>query len=212
MDVDVEVGGTDQTFNMLAGRTLLKAMRGKEKFVITNKLLVDATSGKKLSKTEGSLVNLDDAPREMFGKVMAMPDGMILPVAELSTDMTPDAMKALAKEKNPRDAKLMLAHEVVKTYHDAEAANAEQENWVRTFSKKEEPTDAPALLVKATIPLLDLLVAAGVESKSEARRLILAKSIKLDDMTHTDPTEKLLLKGGEMLKIGKHRFFRIEVK
>lgn len=212
LDVDVEVGGTDQTFNMLAGRTLLKAMKGKEKFVVTNKLLVDATSGKKLSKTEGSLVNLDDTPREMFGKVMAMPDGMLLQVAELSTDMAPDTMKALAKERNPRDAKLALAHEVVKTYHSAEAADTEQENWVRTFSKKEEPTDAPVLSVRAATPLLDLLIAAGVESKSEARRLILAKSIKLDDATHTDPTEKLSLKGGEILKVGKHRFFRIKTK
>jgi len=141
-----------------------------------------------------------------------MPDGMIAAVAELSTAMPVDEVKALAKEKNPRDAKLRVAHEVVKTYHSAKEADAAQENWIRTFSKKEGPTDAIKLSVGKSISLIDLVVAAGTPSKSEARRLIAGKAVSINDTIHSDPNGIPALKGGEMLKIGKHRFFKIKVK
>lgn len=209
MDVDMEIGGSDQTFNMLAGRTLMKSMRNKEKFVVTNRLLVDAASGKKLSKTEGSLVNLDDEPNDMFGKVMAMPDEMIPHVAELSTEMPMEEIKKLGKVENPRDAKLKLAFEVVKTYHNAGSAEKTKENWIKTFSEKELPIDAKELKVKKEISVLELLIASGVESKSEARRLLEQKAVKINDLVKNDPDEILGMKGGEILKIGKHRFFKI---
>jgi len=187
----------------------MKAMLGKEKFVITNRLLVDAASGKKLSKTEGSLVNLDDEPNDMFGKVMAIPDEMIPYVAELSTEMPMDEIKQLGKEKNPRDAKLALAYEIVRTYHSEKEAEKARENWIKTFSEKEAPEDAKKLKVKREISVLDLLLAAGVESKSEARRLVNQKAVKIDDAVKDNPDEILKLKGGEILKVGKHRFFKI---
>jgi len=210
LDVDMEVGGTDQTFNMLAGRTLMKALKHKEKFVLTVKLLVDTASGKKLSKTEGSLINLDDAPQEMFGKTMAVPDGMIVPLAELATDMSEGKIEELKNIKNPRDAKLKVAHALVSLYHGKKQADQAEETFLALFSRKETPGDLPELqLIKKKLALLDLLIAAGTASKSEARRLIAQNAVQLNGMVKNDPLEVLALKKGDVLKIGKKTFFRI---
>jgi tyrosyl-tRNA synthetase len=211
MVVDMEIGGTDQTFNMLAGRTLLKNLKNKDKFVITTKLLIDPKTNKKImNKSEGGLVNLDDEPNDMFGKVMALPDSAIIPVAEFSTNVPLGDVRMLAKENNPRDAKLRVAFEVVKTYHTEKEAEKAKENWVKTFSKKEFPSSAEELKVKKNISLLDLLIVSGVESKSEARRLIGQKAVRINDAVKSDPDEVLSLNGGEVLKVGKHRFFKIK--
>lgn len=210
MDVDMEIGGTDQTFNMLVGRTLIKTLKNKEKFVIITKLLIDPETNKKImNKSEGGLVNLDDEPNDMFGKVMALQDSAIIPVAEFSTDMPLGEVQALTKEENPKDAKLRVAYEVVKTYHSAKDADKAKENWIKTFSNREVPEDAKELKVKKEIPIMELLLASGVGSKSEARRLIQQKAVKINDIVKENPDETLKLKGGEILKVGKHRFFKL---
>ncbi len=214
MDVDLEIGGTDQTFNMLAGRTLMKAMLGKEKFVIANRLIEDPVTGKKMSKTEGSLVNLDDAPHDMFGKMMALPDELAMSVAELATMMPLAQVNGLrasvAGGKNPRDAKLIIAEAVVALYHSPKEAAAAREEWVRVFSNKERPEDAPKLnLAEKTMPLIELLLASGVPSKSEARRLIEQKAVKINDVVHDEVTETVTLAAGMIVRVGKHRFFEI---
>jgi tyrosyl-tRNA synthetase len=212
LDVDLEIGGTDQTFNMLAGRKLLREYKNKEKFVLTTKLLVDPTTNKKImNKSEGGLVNLDDEPSNMFGKVMALPDTAIVPVAEFSTEMPMDEVRALSEEHNPRDAKLKTAFAVVKTYHGETAAEKAREMWIRTFSEKERPENAPKLNVKnKTLTGIDLLLAAGMESKSEARRLLEQGAVKINDETVSDGTTPFTIKSGDILRIGKHRFFEIE--
>ncbi|MGC9611129.1 MAG: tyrosine--tRNA ligase [Minisyncoccia bacterium] len=210
MNVDIEVGGTDQTFNMLAGRTLLKNIKGKDKYVITTKLLVDPITNKKImNKSEGGLVNLDDAPNDMFGKVMALSDSAIVPVAEFSTNMPLKEVRALAEEENPKDAKLRVAYEVVKTYHSQKDAEKSRENWIKTFSDKELPTNAEEIKPQKGTSVLLLVIKTGVESKSEARRLISQNAVKLDNAIKNNPDEILNLKGGEILKVGKHRFFKI---
>lgn len=214
MDVDLEIGGTDQTFNMLAGRTLLRAMKGKEKFVITNRLLEDPTTGKKMSKTEGTLVNLDDAPNDMFGKVMALPDELIAHIMELTTLMPLTRIEELKSKlkngENPRDIKLIVAEEVVALYHLPKLAKEAREEWLRVFSKKERPEDAPKLKVKEKkLSLLELVVLAGIPSKSEARRLIEQNAVKINDAVKKDVNEVVVLKSGDMLRVGKHRFFEI---
>ena len=214
MDVDLEVGGTDQTFNMLAGRTLLKAMKGKEKFVITNRLLEDPTTGKKMSKTEGTLVNLDDEPNDMFGKIMALPDELIPHILELSTmipmERVTELTSKLKKGENPRDIKLIASEEVVALYHSPKLAKEAREEWVRVFSHKEKPEDAPKLKLKThTLPLIDLVLAAGIPSKSEARRLIEQNAVKINDVVKKDSSEIITLKPRDIIRIGKHRFFEI---
>jgi tyrosyl-tRNA synthetase len=210
LDVDMEIGGTDQTFNMLAGRTLMKSLKGKDKFVLTTKLLVDPVTNKKImNKSEGGLVNLDDAPNDMFGKIMSLPDSAIVPIAEFSTRMPLAEARALAEENNPKDAKLRAAFEAVATYHGEKEAMKAKENWIKTFSKKETPEYASELRIKKGISVIELLLASGVESKSEARRLIQQKAVKINDAVKENPDEILKLKGGEVLKVGKHRFFKI---
>lgn len=214
MDVDLEVGGTDQIFNMLAGRTLMRAMHNKEKFVIANRLIEDPITGKKMSKTEGSLVNLDDAPNDMFGRMMALPDELAFIVAELATMMPLEEIKKLRAQVNaggnPRDAKLIISETTVALYHSEKEAKEAREEWVRIFSNKERPEDAPKLtLTSHTLTLLELLMHAGVESKSEARRLIEQNAVKINDEVHTDGTKSMMLKSGDIVRIGKHRFFEI---
>lgn len=222
MDVDMEIGGNDQVFNMNIGRALRKAHskreggRKEEKFFLATALLVDPISGKKLSKTEGSLVNLDDEPQDMFGRVMAMPDEMIPHVAELSTNMSMEAIRKLQREKNPRDAKLALALEVVKTYHSAAAAKKAREVWEKLFSKKEISlsTNLPVLEVHPRERLYDAIVRSKVVStKSTARRLIKQRSVSVNNLP---PVLNVLagcqfLQDGDVVKIGKKNFFRIKI-
>jgi len=214
MDVDLEIGGTDQTFNMLVGRDTQRIYRNKEKFVITNRLLEDPATGKKMSKTEGTLINLDDVPTAMFGKMMAAPDELIVPIVELAT-MVPvkhveEIKVALKKGVNPRDIKLYVAEELVKLYHSAKAAKDAHEEFIRVFSKKEKPEGAPKLKITKDFSLLDLLIEAGMESKSEARRLISQGAIKINDTQKKNEKDIIKLKKGDILRVGKHRFFEIE--
>ncbi len=217
LDVDMEIGGNDQTFNMLAGRTLVKIYKNKEKFVVTTKLLVDPETGKKImNKSEGGLINLDDEPGNMFGKVMALDDGVMFTLAALST-LAPDIeiikMRSGVEKGtlNPKDAKLKIAHDVVSLYHSPAAADKAEAEWIKTFSKRELPDDVEQLQIpNAKLQIIDLLLKAGVSSKSEARRLLEQGAIKINNETKKDFQETLDLKGGEILKIGKHRFFKIK--
>ena len=214
LNVDMEIGGTDQTFNMLAGRKLQKIFNRKEKFVLTTKLLEHPQTGKKLmNKSEGGLINLDDAPDEMFGKLMALDDASMFPIARLSTEMPLARLSELEtkvknKTLNPRDAKIEIAEEVVSLYCGKKEAKRARKEFVRVFSKKEAPEEAEKLeIMNKNIGAVDLLIAAGVKSRSEARRLIEQGAVSVDNAAITDPDQKVA--SGKVLKIGKHRFFEI---
>ena len=137
MDVDGEIGGNDQTFNMLAGRDLAKSMSGKDKFVVTTKLLVDQ-DGKKMGKTEGNMVSLDQTPSDMFGKVMSWPDELIPTGFELLTDVSMDEVKTLGRGlregSNARDAKAKLAEEIVASIYGKGKAGEAREQFFSTFT------------------------------------------------------------------------------
>lgn len=159
MDVDGEIGGNDQTFNMLVGRDLQKIYNNKEKFVLTTKLLVDS-SGKKMGKTEGNMVAFSDSPEDMFGKVMSWSDDMMKNGFELCTTLPMAEIKQLeAASQNPRDLKLKLAFEVVKTFLGEKFAGKARENFIKTFTKKETP-DEIAELKPSAMDILTVLVEA----------------------------------------------------
>ncbi|MEK7653577.1 MAG: tyrosine--tRNA ligase [Patescibacteria group bacterium] len=210
MDVDLEIGGNDQMFNMLAGRTLMKKMKNKEKFVLTTKLLADPT-GKKMGKSEGNMITLVDSPENMYGKVMSWPDEMIIPAFEILTDADfKQKEKELKSGKNPRDLKMELAHEVVKVYLGEPVARHAEMEFKRVFQKKEKPIDIPEVAIKdkdGKIGVLDLFVKAGLaKSNSEVRRLIKEGAIIIDDKKITNenlalviPAEGLLLQRGKKL-------------
>ncbi|MFA6340764.1 MAG: tyrosine--tRNA ligase [Candidatus Paceibacterota bacterium] len=213
MDVDGEIGGNDQMFNMLVGRDLLKKLKNKEKFVITMKLLED-TSGKKMGKTEGNMISIIDDEFEMFGKVMSWTDGMILPSFELCTNISmeeiADIKKQLEGGMNPRDAKMRLAKEIVKIYHGEEKADKAEKNFIETFKKGGLPENLEEIKVESGKLLSETLVSAKiVDSKSEFRRLVLENAVSnaLNNEKITDQNYKV--EKEITLKIGKKRFVKI---
>lgn len=214
MDVDVELGGSDQTFNMLAGRTLMKAMKGKEKIVLTLKLLTN-DDGKKMSKSEGGFIALTDTPEDMYGKIMAMDDSMILSYFELVTDMPMEEIegKKLAMEQgmNPRDVKAELAHMVVTQFHDEAVADGAAEHFKTVFQKGEMPEDMKEVSLPDEKNIVDVLVETElVSSKSEARRMIEQKAIKVDGTAVTSvDTTVIGSADGVVLQRGKRHFVRL---
>lgn len=218
MDVDAEIGGTDQTFNMLMGRTLQKAFRGKEKMVITTPLLVHPKTGKKLmNKSEGGMINLDDAPEDIFGKIMALDDEAMFQVAEHCTELPLTKIARLKKgikseSVHPRDAKLSIGEAVVDILYGPEVAKKVRQSFLDTFSKG-TMGDIPTMVVPKEILILDLVSHSGlVKSNNEARRLIEQGAVEVDGLKKTNAKEDLKFKGGEVLKIGKKSYFRIERK
>lgn len=218
MDVDLEIGGNDQMFNMLAGRTLMKKMKNKEKCVLTTKLLADP-SGKKMGKTEGNMIALTDSPEDMFGKVMSWTDEMIVPALEIITDVPMEMVRDVeAKLKdgslNPRDAKLDLAYEVVKIYLGDAAAEKGRENFKRVFQEKDKPLEILETKVDfegEKIGVLDLFTKAGLTSSNgEARRLIAEKALKIDDVLVAGIDQQVEIPdAGLLLQRGKKQFVKV---
>ncbi len=212
LDVDIEMGGSDQIFNMLAGRTLQKAFHAKEKFVIATTLLENPLTGKKLmSKSEGGFVALNDVPNDMFGKIMALPDEVIRSVFIDCTYLSLEEIEAVLKSENPRDAKLRLGREIVTIYHGEEAARAAEEYFVATFSKHEIPTDIREVKLPGEMSLLDFLVQEGfAASKAEARRKVEQGGVEIDGEKVLD--WGLILTKQEkpaIIKCGKKDFARV---
>lgn len=217
LDIDMEIGGTDQTFNMLVGRDLLKIYKNKEKFVVTTKLLENPKTGKKLmNKSEGGLINLDDSPEDIFGKVMAIDDAAMFAIAEHATEMPLEGVKKIEKQVasggNPRDAKLKIAFAVVETLYGSAPAHKAEKKFLQIFSKHEKPSDTPLLRISlSNLALIDLLVEIkAASSKSEARRLIEQEAVHINDEKKINPAEMINLSKEILLQVGKRHFFRIQ--
>ncbi|MEK7091492.1 MAG: tyrosine--tRNA ligase, partial [Patescibacteria group bacterium] len=209
LGVEAEIGGNDQTFNMLMGRTMAKRL-GREKFVITVKLLTDPT-GKKMGKTEGNMVTLADNPNEMYGKVMSWSDTMIMSGFEICTAL-PLTDLAQSCQQNPRDAKMALAKELVRIYHGPEAATTAETYFIDTFQRQAIPEEILTVSASAGDLLADILVAAKlVDSKSDFKRLVLGRGIGLESGEPVlDPFHKV--SHTAVFKIGKKRFIKVEVR
>jgi tyrosyl-tRNA synthetase len=202
MNVDMEIGGNDQTFNMLVGRTMMKN-RGKEKYVLTTKLLVDPT-GKKMGKSEGNMITLEDNAEDMFGKVMSWPDTLMPLAFEICTRAEVSPLNGA----NPRDLKMKLAFEIVKIYHGEQKAKNAEQHFVNTFQKKEVPEDVQEVDGEGAIAPI-LVQAKIIESNSEVRRLIQAGAIT--DMTENKKVSAPgVVISGHVYKIGKHKFIKIK--
>jgi len=213
MDVDGEVGGNDQTFNMLTGRDLMKTLKNKEKFVLTLKLLVDVT-GKKMGKSEGNMVSFADSPEDVFGKVMSWTDGMIIGGFELCTMVPVEEIKIfeteMKKGANPRDVKLRLAYEVVKTFLGEKEAGKAQEYFISTFSKKEIPEEIPEVKPSA-YDIITLLVESKIcKSNAEARRNIDQGGVKINEIKVEAKNYTAPVKAGDVIQKGSRFFARVE--
>jgi tyrosyl-tRNA synthetase len=215
MDVDLEIGGTDQVFNMLIGRELQEKMRKREKFVLTLPMIL-GIDGKAMSKSSGNCVWLDDSADQMFGKIMSIPDELILPYLEVLTNVSPRDLQGYKKELqsrsvNPVELKKQLAFEIVKIYHSKNAAEKARDEFKRVFKEKKAPLSMPETKIKESkVPLVDLLVETKLaSSKSEAKRQILQGAVKIDGEIKKDWKEVILPRKGMVLQSGKRRFAKI---
>lgn len=198
VEADVEIGGTDQTFNMLAGRELQKKLGKPEQAVISVPLLVGLDGVNKMSKSLGNYIGLTDASSDMYGKVMSIPDGLMLNYFELATELSEEEIAkvkdGLKDGANPRDLKMRLAREIVTLYHSAKDAAKAEEAFVKTFQKKEMPDEIKQLRYQEKSEVLYVLIktAFGV-SATEAKRLIVGGSIKVNGAVIDDPYHIVLI-------------------
>ena len=208
LDVDCELGGTDQEFNMLAGRTLQKGLGKREKFVLTTPLL-EGTDGRKMSKSYSNCVYLDDKPNNMFGQLMSINDNLMPIYFECCTDIDEGEIKRILKGP-PRDAKVLLAKEIVMMYHSAEDAEKAEKEFDTVFKEKGIPEDIPETEAAEGDKLITFLVKTKtVPSTSEARRLVDQGGIKLNDKTVT--SADLEVEEG-VVRVGKRKFLRIIIR
>jgi tyrosyl-tRNA synthetase len=215
---DVEIGGTDQKFNFLAAREFQKAEGQEPQIIMTHPLLVGLDGVKKMSKSLGNYIGIAEAPGDIFGKAMSIPDELMPSWFLWTTDLDDaEAAKLLDREQtHPRDAKEALAKAVVRRYHPAEAAEAAAAEFRRVFAKKEDPSEIPDLLVPAaeledgSIWIVRLITLAGfAASNGEARRFVKGRSVSLNDEKILDEQARVPVEPGAILKVGKRRFCRL---
>src|SRR3989338_10890292 len=211
MNTDIQIGGTDQTFNMQAGRTLIKNWRKKESFILANGFL-PGTDGRKMSKTWNNAIWLEDNPFDMYAKVMAINDDLIAQYFTLATDMSISAIENIEKElKNsgkPISAKKELAKQIVKELYTGKEAENAQNNFEKTVQKKESPDYMKIHKFNASEKkLTDILVETKLaKSKSDAQRLVEQGGVSIDGIIATDPNKMIELKNEKVIKVRKHRF------
>lgn len=201
MDVDLELGGTDQTFNMLAGRKLVSEMLNKQKFVMTVPLLTDS-KGVKIGKTEGNVIGITDSPNELFGKIMALGDDVITPGFTLLTDIKIEKISGIKDADNLMNLKKELAFRIVSNLHSQKDANEARGNFEKTFQEGHPE-------YKLRIPIRDTLAATiapytSHESISDAKRMIHQGGVDINDQTMSDPSYKPRI--GDKIKIGQKTF------
>ena len=216
LKADVEFGGTDQTFNLLMGRHLQGEEGMPEQTIITMPILEGLDGVQKMSKSLGNYIGISEAPSEMYGKAMSIPDELMMRYFMLVTDMSIEEQEQLSQDlesgvAHPRDVKMKLAHTIVRLYHGEEAANFGQEEFVRVFQKHAMPTDIPEYKVAITdeaVFVPQLLSDAGLTaSNGEARRSIKAGAFKIDGEKCNE--EHIVLKDGMILQVGKRKFIKI---
>ena len=217
VQADVELGGTDQKFNLLAGRDLQRKLGTREQDILTVPLLVGLDGKQKMSKSLGNCVALVEKPEDMYGKLMSIPDELILSYFTLLSDLLSDELKQVGRQyenpaANPRDLKMRLAREIVKMYHGAEEATVAENRFVQLFQRHKIPDEIPLHKISAAnINILDLLVEVGfVESRGEARRLVTEGAVKIGGEVVKDILVDIVPgRDGVLVQKGKRSFVKI---
>jgi tyrosyl-tRNA synthetase len=218
IEADVELGGTDQKFNLLVGRDIQSANGMEAQVCITMPILQGTDGVEKMSKSYDNYIGISEAPEDMYGKTLSIPDDLIYRYFELATDVASDRLPELKRlaASDPRNAKHQLAHAVVKLYHGPDVADEAREHFEKTVIRKEEPDEMPEFTAEAlgggVIGLLDLMHQTEmVSSKSEARRMVQQNAVSIDGEKVSDIETTIDLTSGDsfVLKVGKRRFARI---
>ncbi len=217
METDVQVGGTEQLFNLLAGRKLQEAFGQRPQVCITLPILVGTDGQLRMSKSTGNYIGINEAPEQQYGKVMSIPDEAMSSYHKLVTRFEPSQIAQIEADLksgrlHPRDAKMQLAREIVSIFHGDEAAAMAEEHFKTVFQKRELPPDMPQHSLSGPINIVDLMHAAGmVSSKREARRLIEQQGVKLDGVV-VDSVDAFVQPGqAEVLQVGRRLFVHLTV-
>ncbi|MGQ9531645.1 MAG: tyrosine--tRNA ligase [Desulfotomaculales bacterium] len=215
---DVELGGTDQKFNLLMGRVLQREYGQEPQVAITMPILEGLDGVQKMSKSLGNYVGITEPPGEMYGKIMSLPDALMVRYFELVTAVPTEEVRSIAEglaagRLHPRDVKMRLAREIVTAYHSRDAAERAEAEFVRVFRHHDLPEEVPAFRVApGRVWLPRLMVEAGLApSTSEARRLIQQGGVKVDGIPVADPTAEIVPAEGMVIKAGKRRFVRLSL-
>jgi len=216
IEADVELGGTDQLFNLLVGRKLQQDYGQSPQIVMTMPLIEGTDGHLKMSKSYDNYIAFNDSPSEMYGKLMSIPDDLILKYMRLLTDISDEEIKEYkkkmaGKEINPRDVKMRLAREIVSFFYGKIEAMKAEENFVRIFREKKLPEEMDEIQVKESkISVVDLLFENKVvSSKSEAKRLINQGGVRINGTKINDPFDKIEIEDGMVVQIGKRRFYKL---
>lgn len=224
LQADVELGGTDQKFNNLMGRELQREFGQPPQVVLLTPLLPGLDGVEKMSKSLGNYIGIDEPPNEMYGKVMSIPDELMMSYFELCTDLPMDEVRGIEEglrtgRLHPRDAKRRLAREIVTVWHSPQAAQAAEEEFDRVFTRDELPSEIPEVQVRpdqlepdSRLGIVPLLRLTGlVSSNSEARRLIAQGGVSIDGRRVTDAELQVQVRTGLVVRVGKRRFARVRL-
>ena len=216
IESDVELGGTDQKFNLLVGRDIQREYGKEPQVIITMPLLVGTDGTEKMSKSYDNYIGISDTPQDIFGKTLSIPDSLIYNYYELATDVSKEDLSQVKSdlenhEVNPRNVKRSLALKLAEMYHSHEAAVQAQEEFDNIFINKGIPDDIPEFIVSINeISISDLIVDSGcAPSKAEAKRLIKQGGVTLDGEKISDPSANIEIKNGQILKVGKRKFVKL---
>lgn len=222
LDTDLQIGGTDQTFNMQAGRTLLKNWKNKESFILSTEFLI-GTDGRKMSKSWGNAIWLEDAPNDMYVKLMAIKDDLIIQYYKLATNVPLEEIENIESRlkdgENPMTVKKMLAETIVEELYGPKPSEEAEDHFEKTVQKKETPEEVSPLKIIASdninvseekeVMISDKLTELGLfSSKSEAKRVIEQGGVEVDNQRITDPNATFIVKEESILRIGKKRIYR----
>ena len=215
---DVELGGTDQKFNLLVGRDIQREFGIEPQVILTMPLIVGTDGVEKMSKSYNNYIGISDSPKDIYGKTLSIPDSLIYNYYELATDISNEELKSIREQLNdpqinPRNLKRQLARTLVSMYQNVQAAKEAEEEFDKIFIKKEIPDEIPVInLVEKIneIGILDLLVKVNLApSKGEARRLVSQGGVTLDNEKISDILAIINLKNESILKVGKRKFIKI---
>jgi len=216
IQADVELGGMDQTFNNLVGRDLQRSRGQAPQIVVITPILVGLDGTEKMSKSKGNYIGVTESPKEMFGKVMSIPDTLMENYFTLLTELPQGEIKALVDpaRTHPRQAKATLGKMIAAQYHGAAAGEAASAEFDRIFREKQVPAEMPLVRVPAGGQnIVQIIVSCGfAKGTSEARRLIQQGAVSIDDRTIPNIDEEIKPRGGEVLRVGKRRFGKIVVE
>ncbi|NJM53730.1 MAG: tyrosine--tRNA ligase [Blastocatellia bacterium] len=217
LNADVELGGTDQKFNLMVGRNLQREYSQEPQVIITTPLLEGLDGVNKMSKSLNNYIGIDENPNGMFGKIMSISDELMWRYYELVTDLTPvEIEKMKSSDENPRNMKVNLAKLIIRDFHSQSAANEAEENFVRQFVKKNIPDEIEERsVISMTYKIVDILLETNlVESKGEAKRLIQQGGVKIDGEKVGDAGLEIEISGGKdfVFQVGKRRFLKVKAE